>query len=454
MTEEQEKQNVRLLLFPNFKIAPDMAKKYLEDMDHHPEKLRKYYNLLTENLSMQYEEFKLKPMKELVSMAKERSKVWSEVIAPITLQEIVAMNKQWGIPVNEIIGRKITPELIKEMLDIFVIGQNKYKVKLSVAFFTYLMHQRRVGMNLPKCNLLVGGPSGTGKTYAMQILSQLFRVPFVLVHCNSVVQEGIEGSSLTDGFTMLLSQGWLKEEIQHAVVCFDEFDKLFEKSATGGESGCFDSRIVNEMLNIIDDKGEVEFKDSFDTKTAKPIRVPTRNMMFVFTGVFNGLRDDQTGAMRRIGFMPQEDPEEVVGGDDFLYDEFIDFGVKAEILGRVQNFVFLEELSEDDLVAMLEMGNYSPFNEFEQYFSVNGIDAILTDEAKHTLAKLAYSRKLGVRGLKSLLQQVLMEDMYDLDVGEDNVLKVTKQYILDNLSDQRERLLKNANDLPNDLLAE
>ena len=124
----------------------------------------------------------------------------------------------------------------------------------------------------------------------------------------------------------------------------------------------------------------------------------------------------------------------MVGGNEFLYDEFIDFGVKAEILGRVQNFVFLDELTEDDLVATFEMGNYSPFDEFKQYFSVNGIDAILTDEGKHTLAKLACSRKLGVRGLKSLLQQVLLEDMYDLDVGEDNILKVTKQYIMDNLN--------------------
>ena len=89
----------------------------------------------------------------------------------------------------------------------------------------------------------------------------------------------------------------------------------------------------------------------------------------------------------------------------------VEFGVKPEIMGRVQNCVFLNELTEDDMVALFDMGNCSPFNEFEQYFSSNGIDTILTDEGKHTLARLACERGLGVRGLKSLLQQVLMEDM-------------------------------------------
>ena len=435
MTVEQEKKNVRLLLFPNFEIALEKVPGHLKNIDKHPEKLLDYYNKLTENLSIQYEKIMQLSMEERVSMAKERIKAWGEKIGPVTLEEILSMNKQWGIPVNEIIDRKITPELIKEMLDVFIIGQNKYKVKLSVAFFTYLMHGQRIGMNLPKCNLLVCGPSGTGKTYAMQVLSKLFHVPFVLVHCNSVVQKGIVGSTLTDGFTSLISQGYQKEEIARSVVCFDEFDKLFEKGHWGGSSGVYSAQIVNEMLNIIDDKGEVEFADSFNRQEEKPVRVPSRKMMFVFTGVFNGLRVDQSGTIRRaIGFVPQEVPEKVVGGNEFLYDEFIDFGVKAEILGRVQNFVFLDELTEDDLVATFEMGNYSPFDEFKQYFSVNGIDAILTDEGKHTLAKLACSRKLGVRGLKSLLQQVLLEDMYDLDVGEDNILKVTKQYIMDNLN--------------------
>jgi len=94
-------------------------------------------------------------------------------------------------------------------------------------------------------------------------------------------------------------------------------------------------------------------------------------------------------------------------------------------------------LSEEELVALFDMGTNSPLTEFEQYFSNNGIHTVLTDEGKQTLARLAIERNLGVRGLKSLLQQVLLEDMYDLEVGKDNILNITKEYIIDNLNKQQ-----------------
>ena len=102
-------------------------------------------------------------------------------------------------------------------------------------------------------------------------------------------------------------------------------------------------------------------------------------------------------------------------------------------MGRIQNFVVIDALSEDELFQLFDMGMSSPFAEFERYFAYNDIQAILTDEGKRTLAKLAKERGLGVRGLKSLLHQALLEDMYDLEVGEENILKITRQYIFDNL---------------------
>ena len=292
MSNEKEKLNARLLLFADFSVSPEKARLFLDDMEAHPYKVPQYNQLLMQNLSKQYETIKEKSPEELRSMAKERSEEWSHHVGPISTQEYVSMSKQWDIPIDGLIEKKITPELIKEMLDCFVIGQDKYKIKLSVAFYTYLMHGRQLGRSLPKSNLLVCGPSGSGKTYGMQILSKLFHVPFVIVHCNSLVQEGIIGPGLTDGFTSLLTQGWVKEDVERAVVCFDEFDKLFEKSKGGDDSGYYNARVINEMLNIIDDKGEVDFKESFDSRDGKRIKLPTRKMMSVFTGVFNGLRKE------------------------------------------------------------------------------------------------------------------------------------------------------------------
>ena len=443
MTQEKEKQNARFLLFADFSVSPEKALLYINDMAQNPNKVPKYNHLLMQNLAKQ-EFIKEKSRDELKTMAKERVEEWNRIIGSVSTQECVMMSKQWDIPVDDIIEKRITPELIKEILDFFVMGQDKYKIRLAVAFFTYLMHGRQAGLFLPKSNLLVCGPSGSGKTYGMQVLSKLFHVPFVTIHCNSLVQEGIVGTSLTDGFTSLISQGWLKEEVERAVVCFDEFDKLFDK-ANGKNSGSYNARIINEMLNIIDDRGEVDFRKSYKNDSER-IKLPTRKMMFVFTGVFDGLRKasekketDFSPRKRISGFRPNCEPEvtpktEKQVADEPTVDDFVEYGVKPEIMGRIQNFVFLEALTEDEMVGLFDLGAYSPFSEFEQYFSNNGIDAILTDEGKHTLAQLAIERKLGVRGLKSLLQQVLLEDMYDLEVGEDNNLKVTKEYIMDNLN--------------------
>jgi len=445
MTQEKEQQNARFLLFADFSVSPEKALLYINDMAQNPHKVPKYSHLLMQNLAKQ-ETIKEKTREELKTMVRERVEEWNRAIGSISTQEYVMMSKQWDIPVDDIINKRITPELIKEILDFFVMGQDKYKMKLAVAFFTYLMHGHQSGLFLPKSNLLVCGPSGSGKTYGMQVLSKLFHVPFLTIHCNSLVQEGIVGQSITDGFTSLISQGWLKEEIERAVVCFDEFDKLFERNK-GGDSGSYNARIINEMLNIIDDKGEVEFREKYDNSSER-VKLPTRKMMFVFTGVFDGLRSDSEeeknllGSKIVRGFKANPEPEERSKAKkhdekELTVEDFVDFGIKPEIMGRIQNFVILDALTEDEMVELFDLGPYSPFSEFEQYFSNNGIDTILTEEGKHTLAHLAIEKNLGVRGLKSLLQQVLLEDMYDLEVGEDNILRITKEYIMDNLNKQQ-----------------
>ena len=187
------------------------------------------------------------------------------------------------------------------------------------------------------------------------------------------------------------------------------------------------------MLNVIDDKGEVVFRESEEKYNSKRANIPTQKMMFVFTGVFDGLKNqEETVEERPIGFIRQS-PSVKKTEKLITTEDFIRYGIKPEIMGRIQNFVIINALSEDDLVRLFDMGANSPFAEFEQYFAYNNISTILTEEGKRTLAKIACQHNLGVRGLKSILQKVLSEDMYDLEVGEDNILRITKQYIFDNL---------------------
>ena len=146
MTQEKEKQNARLLLFADFSVPPEKALLFLKDMDNNPQKVTRYNQFLMQNLSKQYETIKEKSLEELKIMTKERADEWTRQVGPVTTKEYVSMSKQWDIPIDGIISEKITPELIKEMLDFFIIGQEKYKIKLSVAFYTYLMQGHQIGL--------------------------------------------------------------------------------------------------------------------------------------------------------------------------------------------------------------------------------------------------------------------------------------------------------------------
>lgn len=435
-----QKNKIRQLLFTSFSIDVKTAKKMLHRIETNPERIPSILSYLEKEMTSQYSWVKNTWDNDFRDLVELRISEWKETFGEISIPEYMQMTQCWDVPVDWYTDISFTPSNIKQMLDCFVIGQENYKMTLAVNFYTYLIRKKGTIPRLPKCNLLVCGPSGSGKTYGMQVLSKLFRLPFLVVHCNSLVQEGIMGTSLSGCFTSLALEGWSDEALEYSVICFDEFDKLFEKTSKGEEAGYFNARIINELLNIIDDKGEIEFKRGYDS-LAERLTVSNEKMMFVFTGVFNGMKKVQNQenaeprVTRPIGFN-KDVPVSVVpskSSDLITPDDLVQFGIKPEIVGRIQNFTTVETLSEDDMVRLFDLGVSSPFVEFEEYFKYSGIEAVLTEDGKHALARIAIENGLGVRGLKSLLQQALMEDMFDLEVGEDCRLEVNEAYILEQL---------------------
>jgi len=439
-----QKNKIRQLLFTSFSIDVKTAKKMLHRIETNPERIPSILSYLEKEMTSQYSWVKNTWDNDFRDLVELRISEWKETFGEISIPEYMQMTQCWDVPVDWYTDISFTPSNIKQMLDCFVIGQENYKMTLAVNFYTYLIRKKGTIPRLPKCNLLVCGPSGSGKTYGMQVLSKLFRLPFLVVHCNSLVQEGIIGTSLSGCFTSLALEGWSDKALEHSVICFDEFDKLFEKTSKGEEAGYFNARIINELLNIIDDKGEIEFKRGYDSR-AERLTVSNEKMMFVFTGVFNGMKKGQNQenteprVTRPIGFN-KEVPVSVVSSkssDLITPDDLVQFGIKPEIVGRIQNFTTVETLSEDDMVRLFDLGVSSPFVEFEEYFKYSGIEAVLTEDGKHALARIAIENGLGVRGLKGLLQQALMEDMFDLEVGEDRRLEVNEAYILEQLKREK-----------------
>ena len=201
-----EISELRSLILNDLDLPIDKAQEYLKDMEAKPDKIPQYRKLLTKHLDRTVKNLEGRTHNDKTVTALNRIDLWKNEIGAISLNELVSMCGRWGIPIDKLYRGRITPEVIKHMLDIFLLGQEDYKIQLATAFYTYLMKKNRYG-TLPKSNLLVVGPSGSGKTYGTQVLSTLFHVPFAIIHCNNLVQEGIEGSSHTDPFTTL-HQTW------------------------------------------------------------------------------------------------------------------------------------------------------------------------------------------------------------------------------------------------------
>lgn len=364
------------------------------------------------------------PPKELKKVVKTRVEQWKQSIGTPTMHQYASLSKYWGVPVGDVIGERITPKVVYDLLDCFVVGQQAYKRELSTRFYINLMkkNKRVCTKELPNSNLLVYGESGSGKTSTIQTLARHFDVPFIEIHCNTVVGEGYVGTNIPSFFT----GAWLeckgesdeekKAEISHAVVCFDEFDKLLANKEFG-------DIIFNEVLSLIDDNGEVRFRVGYH-HTNDYVTVSTKQMMFVFTGVFEGL--DKLKSGDGLGF--RGGVAESKSSVDSI--DLVRYGIKPEIVGRIQNYISVDHLSAEDLYELLNSKMDSPLNDFLNYFRQNDIEIAFTEEAKKLLAQTACNRKLGVRGLKGLINNVLREAMFNLS---DESLEITEDFVKQNI---------------------
>ena len=199
-----------------------------------------------------------------------------------------------------------------------------------------------------------------------------------------------------------------------AVIIFDEFDKLFE-------SGYYNERILNELLNIIDDNNTLTFNQSDAIYHNEKTSMKTNNMLFIFTGVFRGIEDVVRKRLgdHGIGFAHGSGCN--MEGDFHQYvtdNDFAKYFHRDELTGRIQQYAYARELKEDDLVDILLHSEESPVTTFVNYFKMRDIDITVTEDGARAIAAASIRRHLGVRGLKSLLFNILSDDMYAMNSPE------------------------------------
>ena len=438
-TIQERKNRAAETLFLDVMCPIKKATGYLERIEKNEQVADLIWNeFQTTRIPCSRKQLMLLSEEERKTIIKKHVKEWGATIGMPSIENLVKLCDTWGCDIPSVYNKTLTPLQIKKMLQMYVIGQDNYCEQLALAFYLYkdrLELDEYESRNAMRDSLFVLGPSGSGKTYAIQMLCQLFNAPMLLVHCNSLVQEGIVGNNFHNIFTKFyVNNNQDKEILKRAVVVFDEFDKLLL-------NGHFNERIMSEMLNIIDDKGEVTFDEDFSTfGSVRKITVPTNKMLFVFTGVCEGL-EEVTRRRLNVGGLGYATAEAKAAGSDWVEHvtphDLEEIGFMPEIIGRIQTVTHTVNLTEEKLVATLDSELSSPLTPFTRKLAKHGIQLKVSDSGKRAIAAVSYKNQLGVRGMKSVLYTVLRGELPRL-LSEENkrerVLNINEAYVAKTLN--------------------
>lgn len=331
----------------------------------------------------------------------------------------------------------LTPREIVAYLDKNIVGQEDAKRALAVAVCNHYMriNAGTDDVKIPKSNVLMEGPTGCGKTYILKTLAELLDVPFFVADTSVITEAGYKGNDIESVVTGLYqaADGDV-EKTQKGIIYLDEFDKLSSKYGhSSSEESSVGAGVQRQLLKMLEgcvmDVPKTGYRKSGDS-----VRIDTENILFICGGAFVGLHPEKnTKSAQAIGFASEVKAKEhpVAKSVKSCPQDFVDFGLIPEIVGRLPIIVSLNDLTEQDLVSVLKNTEKSLIKKYALLFErAYDVELVFEDEAVVEIAHQAYIRKTGARGLNAIVEGIMQELLFDIP-SEPSIRKcvITKEAV-------------------------